>query len=260
MASKPYSALKIAFKYARYCLTSKTHFSVHAPLVFGFCENVIANIRTPVYQSIELERKKFKTSKQILNFTDYGKNGTTISKKVSDIAKRSLKSPKYARLISRSVAYLNAKMVLELGTSLGITTAYVAQNKGVNVLSLEGDKSVAALAKQAWNNAGITTIEQVIGNFDETLLGVLQANRFDFIYIDGNHKLEPTLRYFEQCLANTKSTCVIVFVDIHYSREMEQAWQQIKNHPTIKCTIDLFFLGFVFINYKITPKHYVLRF
>jgi len=260
VASKVYNSVQIAFKYAFYFLRAKNCHSVHSPLIFGFCEKVLGKRKEPEHNEVEKERFKFKHSEQNIDFKDYVKDGHTIKKSVSKIAQRSLKSKKYAKLISRSVAYFKSKSILELGTSLGITTAYIAKNKEVQVTSLEGDESVAALAKQTWQNLSLNNIEQRIGNFDNTLIPTLKGKTFDFIYIDGNHKLEPTLHYFELCLAHADAKCILLFDDIHYSKEMEQAWSFIKNHPKVISTIDLFFLGYVFLNYDITPKHYTLKF
>ena len=258
--NRPYSWLKIAFSYTVYFLKAKTKHIVHSPIVFGFCSQVLAKCRKLDYNEIEHLRKSYTRNTQTIDFVDFGKSGITYKKSISSIANRSLKPKKYAQLLAQSVIYFKSKSILELGTSLGITTAYLAKSTSGKVHTLEGDATIALVAKQGWDKCNLYTISQTIGNFDETLKHTLQYNRFDFIYLDGNHRLEPTLAYFELCLQYAGIDTVLVFDDIHYSFEMEQAWNIIKDHPKVQATIDVFFLGYVFIDPAITKKNYTLRF
>lgn len=258
--SKPYSKLKIAFSYLFYYLNASNRHSVHSPFVYGFCTSALEKAHRLNFSSVEEVRRKFIKSKESIYFVDYGKDGNTIHKSIAIIASKSLKSKKYARLLAQSVAYFNSQSILEIGTSLGVTTAYLAKSTKGKVHTLEGDSQVAALANQGWATCGLSNITQTVGNFDNTLEIALQLATYDFIYVDGNHRFEPTLRYFELCLKQATADCVFVFDDIHYSKEMETAWQTIKQHPKVQATIDVFFLGYVFISPAITNQHYVLRF
>jgi len=53
----------------------------------------------------------------------------------------------------------------------------------------------------------------------------------------------------------------LVFDDIHWSAEMEKAWLEIKSHPSVQYTIDIFFLGFVFFrpDFKV-KQNFSIRF
>ena len=83
----------------------------------------------------------------------------------------------------------------------------------------------------------------------------------DMAYIDGNHRLEPTLNYFEQLLGKKNNSSIFIFDDIHWSKEMEEAWERIKTHPSVRCTIDIFFLGFVFFREEFKAKQdFMIRF
>ena len=124
---------------------------------------------------------------------------------------------------------------------------------------MEGDSSVVAQANQGWDTLKISNIKTIIGNFDETL-SKLDNQKFDIIYIDGNHKYEPTIRYFEYLLDNTFATTLFIFDDIHYSEDMEKAWSYIKKQPNVKVTIDLFFLGFVSLDPTLTKQNHSLRY
>jgi predicted O-methyltransferase YrrM len=83
----------------------------------------------------------------------------------------------------------------------------------------------------------------------------------DLAFIDGNHRKLPTLNYFHELLPVLSSASAIVFDDIHWSAEMESAWENIKNHPQVMLTIDVFFMGIIFFRPEFRVKqHFVIRY
>ena len=258
-SSTPYSAPHMVWKYLKYKLKAGNKHNVHPPTLFNFAEQVLQKASRIRYRSAENERRRLKKSKQILNFLDYGKNGVILQKAVSDIAKYSLKSPKYAKLLCKITEYYNAKNVLELGTSLGITTAYLARSSTTTVTTLEGDPSVVKIAESVWSQLGHTNIKSIVGPFEKTLDDAVKT-QYDIIYIDGNHRLGPTLRYFDQLLHASHPKTLFIFDDIHYSEEMEKAWESLKADKRISSTIDLFFIGIVYIDPALSKQNFTLRF
>ena len=79
------------------------------------------------------------------------------------------------------------------------------------------------------------------------------------IYFDGNHQKEATLQYFNQLLKTAHNDSVFIFDDIHWSKEMTEAWETIKNHPKVTVTIDTFFWGFVFFRKEQVKEHFIVR-
>jgi len=259
MSSKPYGKLAIAVAYAKYYLRAKSKHDVHPPTVYNIADEVLSTAHKIKHPDIESERSRLKKSKQVISFTDYGKSGNIFEKKIADISNAALKPKKYAQLISKLVAHHDAKNVLELGTSLGITTAYLARNEGTEIHTMEGDSTVADIAQHIWNQLGLQNIKCTIGDFDATL-DQLQGKTFDVIYIDGNHKLGPTLRYFEVLQQHATSKTLFILDDIHYSKDMENAWDTIKAHSRTTSTIDLFFIGLVYIDPSLSKQHFELRY
>jgi predicted O-methyltransferase YrrM len=83
----------------------------------------------------------------------------------------------------------------------------------------------------------------------------------DLAFIDGNHRKQPTLQYFESLLMRSGKSTILIFDDVHWSAEMEAAWSEIMEHPAVTCTIDLFFIGLVFLNNDLKVKqHFAVRF
>jgi predicted O-methyltransferase YrrM len=264
-----YSALRLAGKYLRYYITAsngKGH-GIHSPFVFDFVTNVLNDKRNfYAYPIIENYRNRLLMSDDLLDIEDFGAGsvaGNNKQRKISSIVKNAAKSKKLGQLLFRIANYYKPASMVELGTSLGISSAYLATgNLYAKLVTCEGAASIASAAGKNFDLMNITNIEIVAGNFDDTLPALLK--RFagiDLAFIDGNHRKEPTLRYFNQLMQKTSANTILIFDDIHWSKEMEQAWQEIKNHPDVLLTIDLFFIGLVFFNPAFKVKqHFVIRF
>lgn len=264
-----YSPVRLALKYVKYLLSAKNGkgHGIHSPFVFDLVTSVLNDKGNYYcYEPIEDLRKILLKRKSMVEVVDLGagsRKGTTRQRKVCDIARNALKPPKYSKLLFRLANYFKSTTIVELGTSLGITSCYLASVKhNERVFTLEGVPGIAALAKEHFDALGLGNIELVQGNFDETLKEVLEkAGKVDLAYIDGNHRYEPTLRYFEQILPYLHAGSLVVFDDIHWSSEMEQAWKKIKADKRITLTIDLFFIGLVFVNPSILVKQdFAIRF
>lgn len=264
-----YSPVQLAKKYLHYYFTAsnaKGH-GIHSPFVFDFIKNVLNDKKNyPCYQSIENLRKELLLDRRIIEVEDFGAGSIAVpntEKKIGAIAKAFLKPKKYAQLLFRIVQYYKAETVIELGTSLGITTAYFASaNTNSNVFTLEGSTSVGSIAEENFKKLELQNVKVITGNFDNTLpLLLFQIHKIDLAFVDGNHRKKPTISYFEQLLNHSTKSTILIFDDIHWSNEMEEAWKEIQHHHQVTLTIDLFFIGIVFLKSEFKLKqHFVIRF
>lgn len=264
-----YSRFQLAKKYLQYYFTAsngKGH-GIHSPFVFDFIEKVLNDKKEYLcYSVIEQQRKLLLTDKSVIEVEDFGAGSAVIKTRqrvVKDIAASSLKPAKFSKLLFRIVNYYNPKAILELGTSFGITSAYLASgNADSKLYTCEGAKNIAAIARQTFNNLNIKNIDLVEGDFAATFPNLLlQLQNIDLAFVDGNHRKIPTLDYFTKLLTVSSSSTILIFDDIHWSREMEEAWAQIQQHPAVTLTIDLFFIGIVIISHDIKVKqHFTIRF
>ncbi|MFZ9719521.1 MAG: class I SAM-dependent methyltransferase, partial [Chitinophagaceae bacterium] len=88
-----------------------------------------------------------------------------------------------------------------------------------------------------------------------------KMGKLDFVFIDGNHAYAPTLRYFNAMLPFVHSGTVMILDDIHWSAEMEKAWQAISNHSAVTLSIDLFFVGILFFREEqLHKQHFRIHF
>jgi predicted O-methyltransferase YrrM len=264
-----YSSLQLTKKYLHYyrtALNGKGH-GMHSPFVFQFILHVLNNnsgYEAPA--SIEELRKELLADDRLLDVEDLGAGSRVATLKqrtVKNLAKTAVKPKKYGQLLYRLVKHYQPQNIVELGTSLGLTTAYLATaNPSTNVVTIEGSEAVHRIAKDNFSKLGLQNIEALHGNFDKVLPQVLSTmDKIDLGYVDGNHRLKPTLSYFEQFLAKAHNDTILIFDDIHWSEEMEQAWQHIQEHPNVRCSVDLFFLGFIFFRNEFKEKqHFTVRF
>lgn len=264
-----YSTFQLGIKYLRYYFSasdSKGH-GMHSPFVFEFITKVL-NDKTsyPVYSAVKNLRRQLLKDQTMLTVQDFGAGSSvdkTNRRSVSSIAKNAAKPPKFGQLLYRMVRYYQPKIVLELGTSLGISTSYLSLAKpDATIITMEGATSIADTARQSFKTLKLQNISVQEGNFDQTLPAVIsKLSSIDFAFIDGNHRREPTERYFNQLLSIIHNDSVLIFDDIHWSAGMEQAWETIQQHSSVRCTIDLFFVGIVLFRQEFKEKqHFTVRF
>ncbi len=264
-----FTRYQLAKKYLHYWIkasNSKGH-GVHSPFVFDFMTNVMLDKKNyDSYQEIEILRNFLLKNSTKIEVEDFGAGSSVIQSNfrvVKKIAASSLKSKKYAQLLFRMVKYYQPENIIELGTSLGITASYLASgNSLANVYTCEGSKNIAAIAQNNFTQLKLKNIELIQGDFSNTLTDLLnRIQKIDFAFIDGNHRKIPTLEYFSYLLNFSKPNTILVFDDIHWSIEMEEAWEKIQQHPQVTLTLDLFFIGIVFLNPDFKQKqHFILRY
>lgn len=254
-------------KYLNYRLTAHTEHDVHSPFVYSFYQELIAH-PAPVEDFTELERvrKQLLRNQTTIRMTDLGAGSKTLdsnTRSISDIARHGIARKKQAEFLYRLVKRFAPQSMIELGTSVGLSSLYLARAQPASRLyTIEGCPELAAFAQQQFVQQGLSNTVSITGNFDEELPKVLSTlERVDFVYFDGNHAYEPTLRYFNMALAKKHAGSVFIFDDIYWSAGMEKAWQEIHTHPDVRLSMDFFQFGIVFFRTEQKNKeHFVLKF
>jgi predicted O-methyltransferase YrrM len=255
----------VIISYIKHLLKAKTLHGTHSPFVYSFLKNVVyQKNHHPDFKKIELLRKELLKNNTKIIINDYGA-GSRINKSkqrsISSIARTSVKSKKYSELLYRICLWHQPEYVLELGTSLGITSAYLSL-AAKNIVTIEGCKNIASIARENFKKLNLKNIQLINDKFDNCLNIELEKikNQRKIIFVDGNHKKEPTINYFNCILNNITEKDILIFDDIHWSKEMEEAWLFICNHPTTTVTIDLFQLGIVFFHKHQAKQNFKIRF
>ena len=252
------------YKYIKYLLSANRRgYGIHSPFVYDLSIKVFKDKKK--YQKnnkIEKIRKELLSSKKIISVTDFGAGSKRMKnnlRKIKKIVKHSASKKKYSELLFRLAKYFQVKTILELGTSVGIGTLYLSlANKDSKTYTIEGCSETYEVAKSNFQNFD-TDIKAYNGRFKIVLKKLLpRINKPDLIFIDGNHRKEPTLDYFNTLLPYCHNNTVIIFDDISWSKGMNEAWETIKSHPKVTATIDLFKLGIVFFKKELTKQDFVI--
>jgi predicted O-methyltransferase YrrM len=251
--------LAFLLRYVKYLIKAKSRYFIHSTFVFDFVNEVL---RKPVEdircRKIEHLRLELKRSKESINVKDLGA-GQDRLRSVGEIARFSAKQKRMAEVLHNIVRRYEPKKILELGTSLGISSMYQAAATNSTVLTIEGCPETAVIAQKNFNEIGFENIEQYVGNFDELMPDILARNPdVNYCFVDGNHTYDATIRYFNLLLSYAGDDMIMVFDDIHWSEGMEKAWSEIKRHEKVSLTIDLFFIGIVFFRAGIQKQDFVL--
>lgn len=236
---------------------------IHSPFVFELVSEII-NSKHPFYhfETIERYRHELEKNKQWIVCQDYGAGKVNLQQKqIGQIAKRSSVRSKYGRLLSRLVHFTKPHTILELGSSLGVGSLYLSMaSPSARLITLEGCQACAEMTSMALRKHQCLNSQVVVGNFDQTLTQTLiTIEQLDFVWFDGNHRQEPTLRYFEQCMAKAGNNTVFVFDDIHWSKGMSLAWETIVQNPRVTISMDLYQVGIVFFRKECCKQHFKVR-
>ncbi|WP_214072110.1 class I SAM-dependent methyltransferase [Mucilaginibacter sp. dw_454] len=257
--------LRFAKDYLLYRLKAKTRHGLHSPFVYRLVDEIIYDFHAKnVYVEVEGVRKGLLNDDRVITITDLGAGShvnNNKQKRVGDIAKNALKPPKLAQLIYRLVADQQPKNIIELGTCLGTTSIYLQKAApNAKVYTLEGCPETAKVAKESFTKTDTKDIELITGNFDDTLKSVIDSlDQLDFVFVDGNHQKDATLKYFEWCLPKVHDNTLLIFDDIYWSEGMKQAWAQIKAHPQVTVTVDLFWIGLVYLRKGQVKEDFVIK-
>lgn len=251
-------------EYLRYRQQARGIQYIHSPFLFQLMQGCFYDAPQHIFQPIEKLRRDLLLDKQKIARTDLGAGNSEKNhlQQVGAIARKSLQPPRNARLLFRLAKYMQAKNILELGTSFGITTSYLAlAAENGNVITIEGDPAIHSKAVFHFKQLGMTNIHAVCGNFDDVLPQLISTHGpFDMIWIDGNHRKEPTLRYYEMLLPHIHPEGLMIFDDIHWSPEMTEAWDVIRKDEKATLTVDIFQMGLVFISKKLSKEHRFIRY
>lgn len=249
--------------YFHFLWHSKNEHGVHSPFVFDLVTKCCYDKKSkPEYAVLKNYRNSLLANNNTIEVTDFGAGSKVFksnTRVISKIVKTAGISPKRAELLFRITNYFQPDSILEIGTSLGLATSALSLGHSkAKITTLEGCPETAKIAQSQFKEFGLTNINSEITEFN-AYLSKLQSVNFKLIFFDGNHQKQATLDYFEELLPTITNETVWIFDDIHWSTEMEDAWENIKKHPKVTVTIDTFQWGLVFFRREQPKEHFVNR-
>ncbi|MEN8124649.1 MAG: class I SAM-dependent methyltransferase [Bacteroidota bacterium] len=254
------------FSYLKFLLFSINQHGIHSPFVYKLTTDCFyrndKNI-ADLFLKFKDYQKSLLNNNQSIHVTDFGAGSKVFKsnlREVSAIAKNAGITNKKAKLLLKIVQYFKPHNILEIGTSLGLGTSCLSiGNTDAKIITLEGCPQTAKIAQKQFDDFNLQNIKIKVGDFKNTLHQVTQGLQYDLIYFDGNHTKEATLQYFNQCLPTTHNNSIFIFDDIHWSKDMEEAWNLIKDHEAITVSIDVFYWGIIFFRNEQPKQHFNIR-
>jgi len=260
--------VNLTFQYIYYKLFARHRngHAVHSPLVYDFIIHVLHNTdNSGSFASVESYRNECLNRKEIIELTDLGSgHGNAIRKrrKVCEIARTSPVNPKFGRMLYALSRHYRPGTIIELGTSLGISTMYLAAgNPSARIVTVEADKNLAAIAAREFAKRNLNNIELIASAFDTVLPSL--ANELtgeSLVFIDGNHRKKAVISYCELLMRSKCNMLIIVLDDIRWSGEMTEAWNELKSHNKARITIDLFFMGLIVVRENISKQNFIIKY
>jgi predicted O-methyltransferase YrrM len=251
--------------YLNHWLTAVDEHSIHSPFFFDFYTKVLRGKSDhPFFDEIEHLRTNLLSNSTLVSVVDFGAGANKkkpIKRQLSAIARTSLSSKALAEFYFRIIQSMDAKRIVELGSNLGTTALYLSTKEDAQVFTFEGSPELANVALTNFEFFEKKNIHLIVGNIDNTLLDFLQdPSKIHFALFDANHRAEPTLKYFNQLMRRLHERSIVVIDDIHWSEDMERAWDELRKHPLVYGSCDLFRCGILFFDPALNHQHFIWSF
>ena len=250
--------------YLNFLLNSKNQHGVHSPFVYKLVTQCFYD-KSPrkAYKTWKLAKLELLNDKTLISVEDFGAGSRvfkTNQRAVNQIAKNVGITQKRAQLLNRICSYLKIENALELGTSLGLGSLAMTLNNHVKLDTVEACPNTLKRAEILFKNFNFTSqISTHKSNFNQLIKSLSPTKTYDLIYIDGHHNYEATWHYFNQLKPHAHDQTIFIFDDIHWSKEMTKAWQDISNSPEIHVSIDTFYWGICFKRPEQAKEHFRIR-
>lgn len=241
--------------------SAKTIYNIQSSYLHHFNNSVLETDKEYYrFQELQFIKSQLSKDNRIIEINDLG-SGSAYSKNkiksISTILNQSVSSNKKLKILFQLVNFSQAKMVLELGTSLGLSSAYMAcANSNCQITTIEGDSNISMIAKEVHQKLSLNNIKILCDSFDKILPSILiLPTYYDIVYIDGNHNKESTVKYVKLLLKNTHKNSIFVIDDIYWSRSMGEAWSALINMNEFTLSVDLFQMGILFRNPSLSKEN-----
>lgn len=249
--------------YLTYWLRKEDKFSLHSPLLFKTYGELFDFISSKKQVDLDIEecRNLLLNSLENIEVLDLGAGSKKLQsskRAIADITKYSTSGRKISQLLQYFCGLTPAEKVIELGTCVGLNTKYLARATKGQLTSFEGAAELARIASSILTESNI---EIIVGNISKTLPKYLSTiEHVDFAFIDANHTFTNTLESFKSLLQKIRPSSIIAIGDIHWSNQMQSAWNEIIELPEVKLSLDFYEVGILFFESPGSKEHYVLDF
>ncbi len=255
-------AMRKVISYLKHRFAATSVYGAHSPFLYELFNEVFDK---PFSEQDRLAWEEhlslLLSDRHPIRFEEHGAgNNQNRTMTIAEIAKSSSISSKEARLLINLTKHIHPATILELGTSTGVSAnAFRIAAPEAKITTIEGCRELAEYIGTLRKDEQTQIIATTFDDFFASPSVVDQ--KWDLVYIDGNHAFDATLRYYEIIKEkhSHKGTCLI-FDDIYWSAGMTNAWKKIITDPSNTLTLDLFCMGIVFFDPKLSKQHFCINF
>ena len=255
--------LERTFLYANYFLKVVDLHSIQTPFAFELYSRLKNEIKkSELKPEIEQIRHQLQGDHSTVLGEDYG-TGSERSHRgrdISGIAKTGISTQKRCLIYQAIMRIFNPAISFELGTSLGVSTAYLASSSSAGKIhTFEGNAELSKIARRNFSELGLGKINMVEGNIDDTLPKILkEIESLDMCVIDANHRGRALMHYVDLLINKMDTTGLILVDDIRWSKDMYHAWKIIACRNEVTLSLEFMDFGLLLFKKNITKQHYVL--
>jgi predicted O-methyltransferase YrrM len=241
--------------YAKYYIKAQSDLYIHSPFIYEWMKHLMV-FRAKSFSNINRYRASLDKNTNSIAFNNQGEEKITT---VRDRYMNTSISDDYGKILQATASYIKASNFLELGTSLGVSTAYIhATNSHIEGITIDANSQTSTLASFLFDSLlSPHKVTFEIGFFKDVIHEILNKTKpIDFVFIDGDHKLESTLHYLEMLMPNLAENAVVVLDDIRWSPDMYKAWLRACLYTDFNYAIDFGRMGILFKVNNHSPKQY----
>jgi predicted O-methyltransferase YrrM len=247
--------------FVRYFFNVVDRHSIQAPFAYQFLEKLKQAIRSSKpFADVEHERESLASELSLVKGDDFGAGSKLKESTISNIVRFGISSTRTCIFLHQLANVSNAGICIELGTSLGIATAYLARSSSMKkVYSLEGNKVLAGEAQDLLHRLDIKNVEIIEGNIDSELpILIGNVDAIDLAIIDANHTREALIRYYQLLESKMHDHSILFVDDIRWSRDMYAGWLDLSQRVEVSLSMEFLDFGLLFFEKGIQKQHYIL--
>lgn len=146
------------------------------------------------------------------------------------------------QLLNILLRSIGAKSILEVGTSVGFSTIWMAEaisETGGSLMTIEADLKKVGRAIENFHDAGLSNkVEILVGQAIDILTNMASSDKhnFDFVLIDADK--ENISKYFELSLSMVRKGGLIVVDNMMYPKKftpiMDKFAQELRQNPSVR--------------------------
>lgn len=247
--------------YFHYWFNAKKRHNIHSPFVYELSDRCLSKVVSIEHKIlINKQFEVLSSNNNTIQISDFGAGSKVMGneRKIRDIFKNSRSSKRYADLLYKLCAHYKPERVLEFGTSLAWGTLHMhLGNPNAKIDTIEGCPQTYHVSKSMFpvDTEKVCFHDMTFEDFIESL----SDQKYDLIFIDGNHRGSALLEYVEQLFDFSHDETIWILDDIRWSDDMWHAWNKIIEDNRFHVSIDFMRMGVILRRPTQVKEHFYLR-